>query len=340
VDVAEAVGLPPPLFVHPNHGDHDYALAKLDAASLEFALERLPDLPDPLLRQQVWSTLWEMVRSASLRSTDYLEAVRQFAPRETDRALVQSIVDRAKVAQRRYLPASAQAHIVEQLTRSAIGALRTAADPDLQLVWARTAAALAADDDTIAELLALVDGRWSVEGFEPDQQLRWAMATKAVAHDLDGAHDRVQVERERDGSDRGERAVIQAEVSQPDAAVKHQAWTRINGAGYGSDYNTRAALAGFQWSHQRALTLPFREPFYEHLPQVYRERDHAYAESYLRWLVPDLWAEPVELERIRSVAGSLEDDQGLLRRHLTEIADDVERDIRVREFALAEPAAV
>ena len=61
-DLPEAIGRPAPLFVYPNHGDHDYALVHLDADSAGFALERLPDLPDALLRQQVWSTLWEMVR--------------------------------------------------------------------------------------------------------------------------------------------------------------------------------------------------------------------------------------------------------------------------------------
>ena len=62
----EAVGRPAPLFVFPNHGDHDYALAALDDASVAFALARLPDLPDPMLRQQTWSALWDMVRDGQL----------------------------------------------------------------------------------------------------------------------------------------------------------------------------------------------------------------------------------------------------------------------------------
>ena len=83
VDVPAAVGRPEPLLVYPNHGDHDYALAELDPASTEFALERLPDLPEPLLRQQIWSTLWEAVRATSLRSTEFIEAVRRWAPRKS-----------------------------------------------------------------------------------------------------------------------------------------------------------------------------------------------------------------------------------------------------------------
>ena len=80
--VPGAVGLRAPLFVFPNHGDHDYALAALDDASVAFALERLPDLDDPMLRQQTWSALWDMVRDGRLRVGDFLGAVERFAPGE------------------------------------------------------------------------------------------------------------------------------------------------------------------------------------------------------------------------------------------------------------------
>jgi aminopeptidase N len=336
--VSEALGRPEPLFVYPNHGDHDYALAELDPASLDFALERLPELPDPLLRQQVWSTLWEMVRATRLRSTAYLEAVRQFAPGENDRSLVGSIVDRAAVAQRRYLPDAERAHVSRALTDAAVGALQHASDPDLRLVWARSAAMFASEAGDVERLLRLVDGEWSVDGFEPDQQLRWTLAVKAAAYGLDDALDRVDHERSRDPSDRGQRAAIRAGAARPDPTVKEEAWARINGEGYGSDYLTRAAIAGFQWSHQRDLLAGYRSSFYGQVEQVYRTRDHAYAESYLRWLVPDRWAEPDELERMRAFTIDLDEEQELLRRHLTEVADDLARDIRVRAFARGQEA--
>ncbi len=334
--VPAAVGRAAPLFVFPNHGDHDYALAKLDPVSLDFALERLPELPDTLLRQQVWSTLWEMVRGALLRSTEYLEAVRQFAPHETDRALVQSIVDRASVVQRRYVAESELEATARSLTGSAIAALRSVDDPDLRLIWARAATSLAATPEDVEQLLDLVDGHWTVDGFEPDQQLRWALVTKALAFGLEGAQDRLDVERIRDRSDRGQRALIRAEASQPVLEVKRAAWDRIHAQGYGSDYLTRSAIMGFQWVHQRDILVPFREPFYEQIARIYSTRDHTYAESYLRWLIPDRWAEPNELDRIRAFAAGLSEEQDLLQRHLVEIADDVERDIRVREFSAPE----
>ncbi len=165
--------------------------------------------------------------------------------------------------------------------------------------------------------------------------MRWSLAVKAVAHGLQGASDRCEEELRRDPSDRGQRAFIRAQASRPDADAKAAAWERINGEGYGSDYLTRAAIGGFQWVHQRVLLTPFREPFYAQVGSVYAARDHAFAGSYARGLVPDRWAEPAELERLHAFRAGLADHEVLLRRHIDEIADDLARDIRVRAMAAA-----
>ena len=136
----------------------------------------------------------------------------------------------------------------------------------------------------------------------------------------------------RDPSDRGQRAFVRAQASRPEAAAKAEAWQRINGEGYGSDYLTRAAISGFQWIHQRAVLAPFRDPFYAQIAHVYAARDHGFAGSYARGLAPDRWAEPSELARLRAFREDLPEDGVLLRRHIDEIADDLARDIRVRSF--------
>ena len=81
------------------------------------------------------------------------------------------------------------------------------------------------------------------------------------------------------------------------------------------------------------MLTPFRAPFYDHVAEVYATRDHAYAGAYARALIPDRWAEPSELERIRMFAAGLPEEQSLLRRQLEEIGDDLDRDIHVRAFA-------
>jgi aminopeptidase N len=333
LSVAEAAGRPAPLFVYPDLGDHDYALVRLDPRSLAFALERLPDLPDPLIRQQVWSTLHEMVRAGTLRPDAYLATVRRFAPGETDQALLSAILDRAAVVLRRYLSEGPALDESRQLVAVAVQGARST-PPRLQLIWARAAIALAADAAAVDVLLGLAEDGWS-DGFSVDQEMRWSLAVKAEAHGLDGASQRSERELRRDPSDRGQRAFIRAQASRPDVDAKSAAWQRINGEGYGSDYLTRAAIGGFRWVHQRLLLAPFREPFYAQVGAVYATRDHAFAGSYARGLVPDRWAEPEELERLRAFRAGLDEEAVLLRRHLDEIVDDLARDIRVRSLAAA-----
>ena len=122
-------------------------------------------------------------------------------------------------------------------------------------------------------------------------------------------------------------------MAAPDAAVKAAAWERIHGEGYGSDYLTRSALAGFVWHSQREVLLPWRERFFEQVRGVYRVRDLGFAQSYLRWLYPAAWGEAEVAERSTRLLGELDPDEVQLRRHLMEVRDDLERVIRARAFA-------
>jgi aminopeptidase N len=203
---------------------------------------------------------------------------------------------------------------------------------DDRRVWLRfaiAAASVPADVSDLADLVAAGDA----SGLPVDQEMRWNIGIKAVALGLAGAQERVALERERDSSDRGQREVIRAEVAVPDVERKSAAWGRIHGEGYGSDYLTRSALAGFVWHSQRELLLPWRERFFEQVRGVYRTRDLGFAQSYLRSLYPAAWGEPEVVERSSRLLEDLGPDEVQLRRHLLEVRDDLERVIRARAYA-------
>ena len=141
------------------------------------------------------------------------------------------------------------------------------------------------------------------------------------------------MERERDRSDRGARAVIKAAASRPTAESKTEAWRRINAEGYGSYHLTRAAMQGFVWPSQRDLLLPFREPFFKELRGVFATYDHPFARSYLMNLFQDRWAEPEMLERAGQVLAELNPAETTLARQLNEEIDDLARAIRVCAYA-------
>ena len=73
----------------------------------------------------------------------------------------------------------------------------------------------------------LADGELSAPGLTIDQEMRWDIAVRAVAHGIEGADTRLEAERDRDPSDRGERAAIRAAAATPSEAAKEAAWERI-----------------------------------------------------------------------------------------------------------------
>jgi aminopeptidase N len=331
--VPAAVGMPAPALAFPNHGDHDYARALLDPRSLDFALHRIGELDDPLFRQLLWSTLWDMARDAHLPMARYLDAVRRLAPDEPDADLVDAILGHAVTALRRYVPEPDRGPTAARFIDDALAVADGSRGGDLRRVWMRAAIAAAPDavgTGALGRLLAIVDGPGR-DDTPLDQELRWQLAVTACAAGAPDADRRLAAEVARDPSDRGVRARIRADAARPDAATKATTWERIVGDGWGSLHLTRAAMQGFLWPGQRALLAPYRDRFFATVRLVFATRDHPFARAWFSALFPGLWGEPEVIGAAERILETLEPREANLARHLREAIDDLERVIRVRE---------
>ena len=323
-------GRPAPLFVFPNHGDHDYALAALDDTSVAFALDRLPDLPDPMLRQQTWSALWDMVRDGHCASTAFLEAVERFAPGEQDPAMLTAVLDRA----------DSRAAPLRPRGRSSTRRGRLFADR-----WTRCARC---DDPGRADHL----------GARGDHVRRARAPTSSALTDLVDGDGRRRRFRARPGHALV-RSLVKAAAarppgrrgagSRPSAAATHptEASVRAPGrglvagrsrrrprtgiastaTGYGSDYRTRAAMAGFHWRHQRDAPEPYRGAFFDQvrgrLPRPTTTRSRG---AYARAARPRPLGRASRRGAVRDLVGRLDDSEGAAPPAAREVGDDLERD--------------
>ena len=163
------------------------------------------------------------------------------------------------------------------LMQASLDSLADGDTDDDRRLWLRLAIESAASPEDVATMLDVVAHPAPGTELPVDQDMRWQVAVRAASMGLPDAPELVALEAERDRSDRGQRQRIRAEVARPLRAGKDEAWRRIHDEGYGSDYLTRAALSGFQWHHQRDLLVPYREPFFEHIRGIYRDRDLGYA---------------------------------------------------------------
>ncbi len=328
-----ASGRPEPDLVFPNHGDHAYAKVELDDRSVEYVRSRLKNVDDELLRQLLWASLWEMVRDQRLSSLEYLTIAAEQLPSESDLDVLEIVLERLAILLRRYVPES---HIAQESHRwfeLALSNLAQATQGDAQILWVRSAIAAAESPADVQRLIGLADGAEKPGGFELDQEMRWAVAVKAVAHGMADA-DRLLSEQERlDPSDRGRRALLQAEAARPTKAAKEQAWVRIHGDGYGSFHLTRAAMLGFLWPHQHELLEPYVDGFFDHVQEIFETRDHPFARAYLWSLYPTHRVDPRVLDRSREMLQRLDGSLPTLSRQLAELADELDRQIKVRAFA-------
>ncbi len=335
--VEAAAGRAAPQLVMPNHNDHAFVKVALDDRSLDYVSEHLERVGDPLLRQLIGQALWNMVRDQQLRSTDYLPLVASKLANEADTELIESALQTAVAAIARYVPADQrdeQARRFAEVCWEALQALPAdAASNDLRIIWARTLIGVSITPEDIERVIRLADGELSAPGLTIDQEMRWDIAARAIAHGVAGAEARVEAERERDPSDRGERAAIRASVATPTAEAKAEAWERIHGEGYGSLHLTAAAMSGFHWNVQRELLDPWAWEFFERAPEVFAERQNEFTRAWFANLFPHFRIEQAVLDRSRELLEEIGDGLPLLARSLREANDDLERAIRCREFA-------
>jgi aminopeptidase N len=331
--IAEAVGRRRPAFVFPNYNDHAFAKVALDPESLAYVRAHLERVTDPLLRQLLWGSVWDMVRDQQLKSTDFLALAGEKVQTETNLELIETIIQRCMAALGRYVPDEAREQAFHDFCSVAWTMLRAAPEGDPQIIWARALIGTATNPDDLALVIRLADGAETVPGLTIDQDMRWDIAIRATAFGLPEAEERVTAERARDPSDRGQRMVLRAETARPDPAVKEAAWERFHGAGYGSLHLTGAAMSGFHSYRQRAILTPYVERFFERVTSVFETRDKEFVSMYFGNLFPGYRCERDVLVRSERLLSEIRDRLPLLSRMLREGNDDLLRAIRCREFA-------
>ncbi len=330
--VEGVVGRPVPDLVYPNHDDLTYAKVALDEASLGFVRTSLSRLDDGLLRQLIWTSLWNMVRDRRLvTSLDFVDIAAAQLPSEPSLPILQSSLRRVQGALARYMPESAGTGQRRRLVAVAREALDSAPPGDARRYWAGFLVSVAEHPEDLALAGRVIDAEEGIADLTVDQDMRWSLAVRWAAYGIEGASERVAAELEHDASDRGRRAVLRADVSRPDPLVKQEAWQRIQDREYGSLYEREAAMTGFGWQAQRDLLAPYSAEFFNRLPGVVSTWQFEEARSYFHGLFP---YHRVDDEVRELTAAALEaSDDGRLTRLLTEALDDLDRALAVREFA-------
>ena len=329
--------MPEPDLVFPNYGDHAYA--KIDARR---ALHRVrprrarPHRGRPPAQPPVGVAVGDgaRLRSSSRPSTSTI--CRAQLPSEPDEDIVEVVLERVAMTLVRYVPESSRRARGARVVRAALWRRsRRRHDEDARSPGHAPRSAPRRRADDVARLVAHRRRRArSLGGFEFDQEMRWAVTVKAIAYGLPTAIGCLPSSSEAIRRIAAGGRLLQAEAARPTPESKQRDWDRINGEGYGSFHLTRAAMMGFFWAHQARASRTIRR-------SLLRQRAR-----HLRGSRPSVRSgvHPVALpglsRRIRTCSivhgDCCRSSTARCRRstrQLTEHADELERQIRVRAFA-------
>ncbi len=209
-------------------------------------------------------------------------------PREGDINLITGTLRQAQAAVSAYADPSWAPTGWAMLADTALAALRTAEPGSgFQLAWARAFVGSARRPDDLAVVRGWLSGDNGPDGLAIDTDLRWSLLSTLIAH---GAADTGEIEAEldRDRTASGERAAAQARALVPTAESKAETWRRLTGDEQLPNWLQRSLLHGFHHPSQLALTLPYREKFFEVVDEVWAKRDSEPAQEFALLAYPSV----------------------------------------------------
>ncbi len=309
-----------------NDGDLTYAKVRLDTASLATVEGSLNRVTDPLARGLIWSALWNAARDGELDAERYLSMARDFAPTETNMALLTAVLANASFTIDHYLPASIRDRWRGEWLESSWATLHSSAPGSgAQLALARaTAAAATVDGRRAADIRAMLLDR-APQGLALDPDLRWALWTALAAT---GAAEvaELDAELERDNTASGRTAHLRTLAARPEPEVKASAWDSALGDTSLTNDHLDAVIEGFRAGQRRDLTARFDDEYFAALRTVWDQHSIEIA----RRIVVALFPAADSLDGVDRWLTANADAPGALRRLIIEQRDHLARDLRVR----------
>jgi len=294
-EVPALVGVSRGKLILVNDDDLTYCSLRLDAQSLQTALERIADIAEPLPRSLVWSAAWEMTREAELRARDFVALVSGGVQAETEVGVAQRLLMQAQTALASYAePGWAREHGWPRFTDRLLESAR-AAQPgsDHQLAFVNTLCSSVLSSRHVVTLADLLDhdpAELGLTGLEIDTDLRWRIVTAlAAAGDIDAegpATPFIDAEVQRDPTAAGKRHGAQAAAARPQLQVKDEAWTTVVEDDTLANITARSMIAGIAPPGQHELLKAFTGRYFQAIPGVWARRSSEVAQTVVIGLYP------------------------------------------------------
>lgn len=295
-----------PTFVYPNFEDHAYIRVVLDPQSLKFAARKLHGVDSPLLRNQLWFDLWEMVRNSQMPLKEYVDLLKTAFPAESD-LLVLNKMFSTLFSSIRYWPienetsrraradfiAGMENFLLERLDRAAPGS-------DAQKLWFDQFSRVARTPVGLEQLKAFVNQKRKVRGLSLDVDRRWEMALTLARYQPQAAAAALARLKKEDPSDRGHKYEMAAEAVQPNPFMKQKWFPIVTALKPSLSVAELRAVASMLFPYEQAeLQTPFEPAVYDYL-RAASQTDNTQFLRVIARALPPLACETERSDRLKT----------------------------------------
>ena len=330
--VPELVEFPAADLVLVNDDDLTYALMELDDHSLEFVLDNIANIADPMARALCWSSCWQMTRSGQMRARDFVRLVAEGARTESEIFVLEALLGQASRALNSFAdPQWAESTGRALLSDALLEAARAAAPgSDQQLAFVQSLSAQVMGDDAAELMQQIVRGESTLDGLEIDFDLQWRALVALIARgDVSDPSAAIADLRAKDTSASGRNWAWVAEAAVNTAENKQAMFDAIVQRGSQmSNLELRHKGQGLTWAGSASNLMPLTAQFFEAAPGIWKEFTSEVALRTLEEIYPG-W--DISEEAIALADGVLAGDHSDgFKRVLSEGQDNVRRALRNR----------
>lgn len=330
-EVPELKGTMRPALVLLNDEDLAYAKIRLDAQSLQTAIDHLGKISDPLARSLVWGAAWDQTRDAEASSSDYVDLVLRNIGAETESTTVRTTLAQLLLAANAYVAPekreATRAKVADALWELAQRA-EAGSDSQLQFVTAfASGAATPSQWDTVRRLR---DGEAALDGLEIDTDLSWQLLVSLAAGGIATEAD-IEAALAADNTAKGGEFAAQAKAALPTAAAKAAAWSSLVESDDLPNTIVRSAALGFVHPASRDLLGEFVPQYFEALLPIWDSRTYQIAQYLIVGLYPAPLADVALRDATRAWLEANTDAAPALRRLVAENLAGVERALSVQD---------
>jgi len=333
-EVPDLVGRPRPALLLLNDDDLAYAKTRLDPQSLATAIAHLGAFDASLPRTLVWAAAWDATRDGETPARDFVDLVLGNIAHETDSSVVLVLLRQLATTLDLYVaPEHRQRTEVEAADRLLALARSAPAGSDTQLQLIKAFAGRASTPAQLDAVADLLDGREVLDGLSIDTDLRWELLTSLAAG---GRADEAAIaaQLKRDPTATGQRAAAAARAAIPTPQAKEAAWAAVVEHDDLPNAIQAATIAGFTRVHDRGLLVPWVDPYFAALEDVWADKTNEMAQNVVVGLYPTDLADDPRTDVLAATDSWLAghpDAAPALRRLVVEARDGVRRALAAQE---------